>query len=1038
MNKKKRTFRPLLGLCLGASLALSTASDCLATENTQSTQAATEDGHSSDTDQNTNTAVTEIRTVGDFLKFAENCRSDYWSLGRTVHLQADLDLSGQDFDGIPYFNGTFEGNGHRIVSFELTPKGSAYGFFRYIGESGKVQGLHLEGSIQPTGSQNQIGGLVGVNYGTVEHASFSGSVSGQDEVGALAGINKSTGKLISCTSDAVVSATNHTGGIAGKNAGLISGCISESSVNIEELETTLDLGGVDIGSLNLAQNMVTRNHTGGIAGSSEGIITDCKNKGTVGLKHTGYNVGGIAGKQSGLIAFSTNEGDVYGRKDVGGIVGQALPYVESEYMKDKVSQTREDISRLNQTINGISSAMRSTSAKTRQYADSLVNQYSASMDSVSGSLDALSQAVSRDYPQAQENVNRIREALQNIQAIQDSTEELSQEHLDVIAANLGIINDSLSGLQNILPDTTGSTQDLINNISGQLQDGTNRDNLASLIAAIDRQVSYIQNYLGVINGSAGEINDQLGSINENLGNFEGSFSDTGQAARNLAESASNQRKNQAMLNDVKNLADTLDSGMQSISDGIDSAAGQISHIADSISGDLDALMGDEAYVEDISSIETAENTDGVISGCVNHGNVNGDLNTGGIAGTMNVEYEADPEFDLDLTGAADITLRSTINNVLIRCANYGSVTAKKNCAGGITGLQELGFIYNAQSYGEIASDSGSYLGGIAGKSSATIQNGYSMCNISGADYTGGIAGSGCTIKDSISASSIESTGECSGSIAGALLEDGVAKDNYFVADGPGGIDHISYAGTAEPRSYEDIMAMEQTPDGFERVTVTFLAEDTVLSEKTVAYGGSLHREDYPTAPEKEGCYVVWPEEEILTDIDRNLTVTAEYIPWTESVASDETTENGKNLFLAVGEFYKDTKLHLTPAQGPELRTADSRIVYAYDWELTHNQDRHYETLEGHFYLPEESEHVGLWIQTDGTWSEAETRMDGSYLTASIPYGAPFALVALPADQSWMMYAAGGAALAVLAIFLFLRYRRRVARKKKAGKESHPS
>lgn len=35
------------------------------------------------------------------------------------------------------------------------------------------------------------------------------------------------------------------------------------------------------------------------------------------------------------------------------------------------------------------------------------------------------------------------------------------------------------------------------------------------------------------------------------------------------------------------------------------------------------LTGEEEYIQDISSIDTAENTDGVISGCVNCGMVNG-------------------------------------------------------------------------------------------------------------------------------------------------------------------------------------------------------------------------------------------------------------------------------------------------------------------------------------------------------------------------------------------------------------------------------
>ncbi len=236
MKKIERTIRPLLCICLGASLAISPAADCFAAEKTHTAQTSAEDGM----DDDTSVEIIEINTVEEFLQFAENCSFDHWSLNHTVRLMTDLDLSGRKFDGISYFNGTFEGNGHRIFSFDLTPNGSAYGFFRYIGETGQVKDLNLEGSVRPEGSQNQIGGVVGVNYGTVEHCSFKGGVNGQDEVGAIAGVNKNTGTLTSCTSNATVSATNHTGGIAGKNEGLISWCLSESDVNVEELETTLD------------------------------------------------------------------------------------------------------------------------------------------------------------------------------------------------------------------------------------------------------------------------------------------------------------------------------------------------------------------------------------------------------------------------------------------------------------------------------------------------------------------------------------------------------------------------------------------------------------------------------------------------------------------------------------------------------------------------------------------------------------------------------------------------------------------------------
>ena len=78
------------------------------------------------------TAVLKIYSVADFLEFAEACRLDSYSLGLTVSLEADLDLSGRVFESVPIFCGTFRGNGHTVRGVELTGAGSVQGLFRYL------------------------------------------------------------------------------------------------------------------------------------------------------------------------------------------------------------------------------------------------------------------------------------------------------------------------------------------------------------------------------------------------------------------------------------------------------------------------------------------------------------------------------------------------------------------------------------------------------------------------------------------------------------------------------------------------------------------------------------------------------------------------------------------------------------------------------------------------------------------------------------------------------------------------------------------
>lgn len=317
--------------------------------------------------------VIEIGSASEFMAFTEGCKEDSYSSGYVFKLVADIDLRAEDFSGIPYFNGVLEGNNHTITLGTLRVKGSNQGFIRYVGPSGIVRELNIEGSIKAEGSQNAIGGVVGVNRGVVSRCQFTGEVNGSDNVGGICGINKTGAVLNECSNHANVLATNYTGGVCGRNEGTITSCRNEGKVNTEELDSSLDLGAVDVGALNISQNVMNRNDAGGIAGYSSGVVRMCTNFGEVGYIHTGYNVGGIVGRQNGIVTVCINYGTVCGRKDVGGIVGQAEPFIESDYLSDKIDNTREDLNNLNDTLSGISSSISSTSDETKNMPRSLMS-----------------------------------------------------------------------------------------------------------------------------------------------------------------------------------------------------------------------------------------------------------------------------------------------------------------------------------------------------------------------------------------------------------------------------------------------------------------------------------------------------------------------------------------------------------------------------------------------------------------------------------------------------------------------------------------
>ena len=97
-----------------------------------------------------------IGTVDDLLQLVDSCRLDSWSKNRTVYLDADLELTGSGFAGIPSFSGVFEGQGHTISGLSLVDDGSVIGFFRYVQQGANVRDLVIRGRSMPTGSLNLL------------------------------------------------------------------------------------------------------------------------------------------------------------------------------------------------------------------------------------------------------------------------------------------------------------------------------------------------------------------------------------------------------------------------------------------------------------------------------------------------------------------------------------------------------------------------------------------------------------------------------------------------------------------------------------------------------------------------------------------------------------------------------------------------------------------------------------------------------------------------------------------------------------------
>ncbi len=334
-----------------------------------------------------------IASETEFLAFAEQCRLDAYSQGLTVSLDADLDLQGASFSGVPIFLGTLEGNGHTISGVAVSQDGSVQGLFRYLGETGVLRNLTVQGTVAPAGSQADVGGLVGINGGKLEQCRFEGEVAGGDRVGGIVGTNQVAGILDGCQVSGNVHGAHAVGGLVGENYGVIRSGISDAAVNDTAQENEVNLSAVTIDTVTGTEAANTVTDVGGIAGGNLGVIRDCRNNGTVGYRHMGYNIGGIAGSQMGYIEQCSNSGAVYGRKEVGGIVGQMEPVAKVEYRADTLQI-------LQRQLNDTTALAAQVSGRAQNGAESMAQQVDALRDHTTAAKDAVDQLVpDRENPQ---------------------------------------------------------------------------------------------------------------------------------------------------------------------------------------------------------------------------------------------------------------------------------------------------------------------------------------------------------------------------------------------------------------------------------------------------------------------------------------------------------------------------------------------------------------------------------------------------------------------------------------------------------------
>lgn len=185
--------------------------------------------------------------------------------GKTIYLDADLDLAGQEWRSIGigsnhalFFGGTFDGQNHYITNLTSRSSADRHGLFGVLSDGALVQNLNVLDADIYSANDHLVEGILAdwANGSTVLNCYTSGrveSAAGNKMLGGLVGQCTWGSQIIGCGSDAVVVSTYSTedcdtvGGLVGQweNSSadsLISDCWFNGSVSCGYIDSAV--GGI--------------------------------------------------------------------------------------------------------------------------------------------------------------------------------------------------------------------------------------------------------------------------------------------------------------------------------------------------------------------------------------------------------------------------------------------------------------------------------------------------------------------------------------------------------------------------------------------------------------------------------------------------------------------------------------------------------------------------------------------------------------------------------------------------------------------------
>nr|MCR5527483.1 hypothetical protein [Lachnospiraceae bacterium] len=522
-----------------------------------------------------------------------------------------------------------------------------------------------------------------------------------------------------------------------------------------------------------------------------------------------------------------------------------------------------------------------------------------------------------------------------------------------------------------------------------------RQYIAALRSAVKELLSDTKHQYDSAKGAAEKTLDNIEDFGDDLKDVRTAAENLDDYLRDAYDSYKGDIR--ATDDDLTSRTDTIATEMDALSDSLKSSDSQIRNKFDEMQSKLESLNttihnGFDELDEELASIINTDNLDdvfddisdskddspakGTLAGCVNNGYISADINGGGIAGLSGVEMDIQSDFEVVSGGDVSLKHQRTKKATIINSKNYGSVDVRNSYAGGIVGKMNIGAAVGCENYGQVVTADGDYTGGIAGFAKFVVRDCYNLSTLSGNDYMGGIVGSGTKLYTNYSMSCLKEGGERHGAVAGMLDgDDTEASGNYYVDYGIGAVNGLTLESEASLINYNELINMENTPEDFRTMKVTFVANDKVVKIVRLPYGGSVSESDLPSLPNKGSRYGFW-ETEDLSDVRQNIVVEAKYATMTTTIASDEPFP----VMLISGNFYYGTevkyeKTDAASTEAPKGYRAIDRYVYSVSGDYGIPDHR----MAVHLLADDYKDYDAIAVMKDGKLTKIDASRDGRYL-----------------------------------------------------------